>query len=271
MNKLFCLTLDLESAVSGILDTDYSLLEDSDRIKNFLDGLASRGVPLTVFAVGEILERFPAVIDLFRQRDCEFHCHSHTHDPDAPDSVAEIAACREAFEHTFGRPPLGYRAPQGRISANGIRHLEAQGFRFDSSVFPSYYPNPFRYLFRRRSPHFIKNSRLLEIPFTAISPLRITLSISWIKLLGWPIYHNLLRISKLPDEMVFGTHLHDFFLSDRHLRRLPLFWRFIYQRNHGNGTLLLHRALDHFQRRGVEFTTMSNVYRRYTATGTPAE
>jgi len=263
MNRLFCLTMDLEAAVSGILEEDYSILEDTSAIESFLDGLNQRGVPLTVFVVGEILERFPRVIEIFRKKGCEFHCHSHTHDPQAPDSEAEIAACREAFQRAFGHPPRGYRAPQGRISDSGVRHLEAQGFAFDSSVFPSYYPNPFRYLFRNRKPHYIRGGNLLEIPFTAISPLRVTLSISWIKLLGWRAYRSLLKISSLPGELVFGTHLHDFFLSRSQLSRLPRFWRFIYSRNRGRGEQLLYRALDYFQERGVEFTTISSIYKRY--------
>lgn len=270
MKRLFCLTMDLEATVSGILETDYSILKNPAPIEAFLDVLEKKGVPLTVFVVGEILERFPLIIDCFRRRKCEFHCHSHTHNPKAPDSADEIASCRDAFERTFGISPLGYRAPQGRISREGIHNLEKQGFLFDSSVFPSYYPNPFRYLLRNRSPHRIKGSRLLEIPFTAVSPFRITLSISWIKLLGWPVYHNLLRISRLPRELVFGTHLHDFFLTHQQLRRLPLFWRFIYSRNHGKGITLLHRALDFFNRQDVEFATMSAVYQRYGVGNNPS-
>mgnify|MGYP001825482165 CR=1 FL=1 len=196
--RLFCMTLDLEADFSGALQDEYGLFLRPEWIAQLLDLLQEKGVKLSVFVVGELLEKFPDVISLFERNGAEFHCHSYSHDPAATDSEDEIRQCRDAHMRRFGAPPLGYRAPDGKISPAGIRNLEKHGFRFDSSIFPSYYPNPFKYLFRRASIHRIKGTGMVEIPNTPVSPLRIMLSLSYIKLLGRRAYFALLRRSRLP-------------------------------------------------------------------------
>ena len=258
--RRFAMTLDLESDFSGALHNEYALLRQPERVEALLERLRGRGVPLSAFVVGELLEKFPELIELFVRYGTEFHCHSYGHDPADTDSGAEIEKAREAYVRYFGKPPLGYRAPDGRISRDGITQLAAHGFKFDASVFPSYYPNPFKYLFRRSRPHFYGNTRVVEIPNTPISPLRIMLSLSYIKLLGIRPYLRLLRWSRLPETAVFGSHLHDFFTDSDALSRMPRFWRMVYGRNRDLGLVFLDEILDFFQGEGYSFVTMSEVY-----------
>lgn len=261
--RLFAMTLDLESDFSGALHNEYALLRQPERVETLLKRLKERGVPLSAFVVGELLEKFSELIELFVRYGTEFHCHSYGHDPEDTDSGAEIGKARDAYVRYFGKPPLGYRAPDGRISRNGIEQLEAHGFKFDASIFPSYYPNPFKYLFRRSRPHFYGDTRVVEIPNTPISPLRIMLSLSYIKLLGIKPYLRLLRWSRLPKTAVFGSHLHDFFTDSDALSRMPGFWRTVYGRNRDLGLDFLDEILDFFQGEGYSFMTMSGVYSRF--------
>lgn len=261
--RLFCMTLDLEADFSGALQDEYSLFQRPERIGQLLDLLQEMGVKLSAFVVGELLEKFPEVIEQFERRAAEFHCHSYSHDPAATDSEEEIRLCRDAHMRRFEAPPLGYRAPDGRISPEGIRNLEKHGFKFDSSIFPSYYPNPFKYLFRRSSVHRVKDTNMVEIPNTPVSALRIMLSLSYIKLLGRRAYFALLRRSRLPEAVIFGSHLHDFFTDKDALSRMPRFWRWVYGRNHDQGLPYLRETLEFFRDRGYDFVYISEVYERF--------
>lgn len=258
--KQFAFTLDLEAAVSGVLEREYTLFESPETIRQLLDLLKEENVKATIFVVGEIFERYPEIVRLFQEYDCEFHCHSYSHNPECPDSEEEIHKVKELFVDYFKREPLGYRAPQGKISDGGIEALTKHDFKFDSSVVPSYYPNPFKYLFKNRAIHWHKGFDLVEIPLTSISPFRLTLSISYIKLLGYGVYKTLWKLFRLPRVIVFCSHLHDFFLSNDEMAKLPPFWKMIYSRNHGRGLELLRRVIKDFKAKGYEFVPMSRIY-----------
>lgn len=96
----------------------------------------------------------------------------------------------------------------------------------------------------------------MEIPFTSLSPFRITLSISYIKLLGLNFYKKL----ALPNVVCFGSHVHDFIVDDDSFDKLPLIWRLIYSRNKYNGTELCIDYLEYVRRKGYEFCYMSDIY-----------
>ena len=257
------MTLDLESDFCGGLSQEYQILQSLEKIKSLLDFLQAQDVRLSVFVVGELLEKFPQVIEVFTEYGCEFHCHSYSHDAQATDSEEEIEKSRQAYEKFFHTSPWGYRAPDGRISAQGIKNLEKYGFKFDSSIFPSYYPNPFKYLFRNKDIHFYKNSNILEIPNTPISPLRLMLSISYIKFLGFKNFSRILKLSRLPQVVIFGSHLHDFFSEADAVKRMPWVWRFVYGRNRGQGIEYLDRTLDFFRGKGYSFRYISEIYQEY--------
>ena len=259
------MTLDLEADFSGALHNEYALFRQPERVEMLLKRLQELDVKLSAFVVGELLEKFPEVIGQFEHYGAEFHCHSFSHDPAATDSEEEIRRCRDAFVRYFGTSPIGYRAPDGKISPEGIRILEKHGFRFDSSIFPSYYPNPFKYLFRRTSVHWVRDTGMVEIPNTPVSALRIMLSLSYIKLLGKRAYFRLLRRSRLPEIVVFGSHLHDFFTDQDALARMPRFWRWVYGRNHDQGLPYFQETLEFFRDQGYAFVYISEVYERFAA------
>lgn len=263
MKLQFALTLDLESAVSGVLSREYDIFQNPAPIEELLAWLRQEGVKPSVFVVGEIFETYPRIIGLFEKYGCEFHCHSYSHDPAAADSEEEIVRVKALYTDFFKREPLGYRAPQGRITHQGIKSLEKHGFKFDSSLVPSYYPNPLKYLFKNRRVHRCKDSNIVEIPLTSISPFRLSFGISYIKLLGLSTYRFLLNVFKIPDTVVFCCHLHDFFLTEAAFDRLPRFWKIIYGRSRHRGITFLKKIIDDFKQRGYAFVWMSDIYRDY--------
>jgi hypothetical protein len=229
--KMLAFTIDLESDYAGLLaEPTYELVTDRRRVQTILEGLKDLGVKTTVFVVGKLLETHPSVVEQFQKYDCDFQLHSYSHNVDAADSAYEIERGSTAFEAFFGRRPTGYRAPQWRISEGGARTLKDQGFSWDSSLCPSYFPNPAKYFFKNPRPH-LWPCGLLELPATTIGPMRVMLSLSYAKLLGFPTMRRLVRTSGLPTLVCLNAHLHDFEKSHVGFPRLSAPWRIVYSRN----------------------------------------
>lgn len=72
----------------------------------------------------------------FGALEWSFICTPYSHNLAEPDSAQEIDTGMRAFEKAFGERPVGYRAPEGRISEGGLQRLAERHFLFDSRVFP---------------------------------------------------------------------------------------------------------------------------------------
>jgi len=258
--KSFAFTIDLESEYAGFVDQS-EILKERDKTEKLLSALDSLNVKVTVFVVAKLFELFPDLIKIFEKHGCEFEVHSFSHNLNNPDSEFEIEQAKSAYFNYFKKDPKGYRAPQGKISKSGIKAMEKHGFLYDSSIFPSYFPNPLRYLFCCKDIHYHKNSKIMEIPFTSISFLRLTLSISYIKLFGMDFYKKLFRLYGLPDVICFDSHLHDFFFIESAYNKLSHFWKFIYGRNKFRGIDYCIEFLEHIKREGYQFCFMSEIYK----------
>jgi peptidoglycan/xylan/chitin deacetylase (PgdA/CDA1 family) len=255
-----CICLDLEPDFGGWIPTTYSAWIP-ERVQALLRLLAEKNVPLSVFVVGQCLEEQPQVVELFQDAGAEFHLHSFSHDLLHPDSGEEIDRGTAAFTRAFGRAPEGYRAPQGRISEEGWRRLEERGFLFDSSIFPSFWPAP-RYLRYAPRPFRPGPGRLLEMPISTISPLRIIVALSWIHLLGWSRFRALFTHSTLPEPLVFNMHLHDLWDAPSYAD-VPRPWRWLYLHDRDQGLHTLARFLDLLRGCGHAFTTLGTAARQH--------
>lgn len=235
---------------------------DRNRVGTLLDLLAAHEAPLSAFAVAGSLGAVPGVVERFQEAGTEFHLHSYSHDLANPDSADEISRGQEAFARFFGRPADGYRAPEGRISPAGLARLEAEGFRFDSSVFPSFWPRP-RYVTFPRRPYRPAGVRIVEMPVATVTPARIIVSLSWMKLLGWPVFRRLLD-APLPDPLVFDMHLHDLWaLPSKTALEAP--WSWIYARNAAAGFPILAAFLALLRERGYDLITIGEAAREAEA------
>jgi Polysaccharide deacetylase len=257
--KRFAFTLDLESDYAGLIDS-HGILGDQAMISALLEVLRDHDIKLTVFVVGQVLEDYPDVIKLFQRYDCEFEVHSYSHNLLKPDSEDEIVKARNAYINYFGFPPMGYRAPQGRISLKGCYLLEKYGFVYDSSVFPSYYPNPFKYLLSQRGISYKKGTNIMEIPFSSITPLRITLSMSFIKLLGIKLFKQLFKLGSLPDIICFDSHLHDFIVNNASFDKLSKVWRLLLGRNRNKGIEYFEEFISIIKASNYKMSYMSEIY-----------
>ena len=89
---------------------------------------------------------YPKSIEIINLLSNDYHCHSHTHNTANFDSKIEISQCALIFEKTFGYKALGYRAPQGVLYDGDVNLIKENGFKFSSSIFPSYRPGKYNNL-----------------------------------------------------------------------------------------------------------------------------
>jgi len=264
--KVACLTLDVEQDYGTLLEEpSYDGIEHiPDLVKFFKE----RNIPLTCFVQGSLLETHPAQIKQLGALDAEFELHSFSHLGAKGANVKfEIESGKRAYFNFFGKEPVGYRCPDGVISQEGYQILAANGFKFDSSIFPSLRPGAFSNLRTPVKPYLLRNTKIVEFPISVPSSIiRIPIALSYIKLLGKP-YFYFLKTFALPELIVFGFHLHDLFEIDSSknipLEKFSSIYRWIYKRIYqggGSGLRILDEFITMLEKRGYTFSKLIDVY-----------
>ena len=264
-DRITCITLDLENDWY-FDDPNYDHLT-FEYIEDYVDLISDLDVPLSIFVVGRTLERFPkAIAQLQENLDVEFHLHSYRHDhAKLYDFEDELKRGIRAFESFFGTEPTGYRAPQGNLDPIELSILEDYGFRFDSSVFPSYRPGRYNNLDAPLSPYRPDEVReLVEFPLAAVPWLRIPISQSYLKLLGDPFLEYVKRV-RLPEVLVFDSHLQDFYRTASH-DNLSLSLQFIHKRNLSNSIDIFRELIAYLRDSEYAFAKISTVHDRVVET-----
>lgn len=264
--KIVCLTLDFEQDHGGLLDKpSYEGFCNIDPLLNFLK---SRRIPLTCFVQGSLFDTHPEEVEKFSEIKTEYELHTYQHQEyQEIDHSFEIKKGRKSFKNYFGRDPLAYRSQAGIISDELFSILVKENFKFDSSIIPSIRPGVYNGIKCPVSPHFLCDSQILEFPVSVYSPFfRIPISLSYLKLLGKP-YYNLLKISKLPNLIVFGFHLHDLqpLKASQQIpfEKFAFHHRMAFKRVYSNNGMNLFKTfIDMLLEREYSFLTLNNVYEK---------
>ena len=265
--KIVCLTLDVEQDFGDLLDEpEY---EGLHHIVKLVSLFTQKNIPLTCFVQGSLFETHPTSVEQLSALDAEFELHSYSHpSPRASNTKFEIERGKQAYIDFFNREPIGYRAPLGSINGEGYETLASNGFKFDSSVFPSVRPGVFNNLNKPIVPYVFNNSGMVEFPITVFSKvIRTPISLSYIRLLGKPYFH-LLRRSTLPNLIIFSFHLHDIYSlsssSSIPLAGLPLLYKAIFRKlytgRNVNGMSLLENLIALFSAKGYRFLKLIDIY-----------
>lgn len=216
MTKYACITLDMEPDY-GDPQNRIRLLENPEFLERFAGIINRNGAKVTMFTVTSLLAQYGEDLRrLERLVPLELAVHSHTHDPRNGSGSAELEAAQEAFLKFTGSNPRGYRAPIGQIDKVGLGNLMDFGYQYDSSIYNSIRPGEYGYfnLHLPNRPFWLTRGgedRLLELPFTSISAVRVVFALSYAKLLGWGIYSSLLRTFGLPDFALLLVHPYNFY------------------------------------------------------------
>lgn len=255
-NLQSCITLDLEPDHAGLAPEAYKSWQEKNVIQ-LIEILKKHKVKLSIFVVTKSLKENGSTINLFQKYGSEFHLHSHSHLMSHADSIYEIKKGKKEFRRFFNKIPLGYRAPMGLITQEGLCNLKSHRFLFDSSIIPTFWPK-FKFFFYPKKPYIDPKSKLVEIPISTISPFNFLISLSWIKLFGLKFYKLLLHIFKAPNPLVFTFHLHDISAVPAY-NNLPLKWKLKYIRNKNRGLIILDEFLSFIKQKGYNFTFISSI------------
>lgn len=255
--RLLCLTLDLEN--DWYIDDPQLDHLTLDHLEDFIKLMGRVDVPLSVFVVGETLERYPEAVErLGNALDCEFHLHSYGHHvPPEPDFETDLERGMAVFEDHFGDSPTGYRAPKGAITEKELRTLDEYGFVFDSSVFPSYRPGVYNNLRAPLVPYRPDRTNLVEVPLGVFRGVRVPTAHSYLKAGGRPLCWSL-KVAPLSPVLVYNVHLQDLYRTDSH-EALPRAKRWFMKRNLDRSEALLEQNLVQLQSRGYHPVHISEV------------
>ena len=115
-------------------------------IPRLVEQFARRGLHLTFFVPGWVIEKYPAQIDLLLKNGHEIALHGYLHE-----RSNEIANDEEhywlgrglnAYRKHLGAGPRGWRAPSFVFSKHSLRYLLEAGLEYDSSLMGDDIPTP---------------------------------------------------------------------------------------------------------------------------------
>jgi peptidoglycan/xylan/chitin deacetylase (PgdA/CDA1 family) len=216
--KIACLTIDMEPDY-GDPDGHIRLLENPEYFERYAAIINRYSAKVTMFTVTSLFERFGEHFErLAKQIPLEYAAHSHSHDPSNGATRDEVESAAQIMKQINGKEPLGYRAPYGQITKDGLGHLLDLGYQYDASLYTSIRPGEFGYrnLDKPNTPFRVSrgDESLVEFPFTSLSGVRIVLGLSYVKLLGWGVYAALWRTCGLPEVALALSHPHDFYFHE---------------------------------------------------------
>ncbi|MGA8848993.1 MAG: polysaccharide deacetylase family protein [Dehalococcoidia bacterium] len=206
------LTIDVEQDAPPFLNTWQGIEKG---LPLMLKVLAKHDVPATFFITGLAAERYPKLIAEVSQR-YEVSCHGYEHERFDILAVEEqrkrIQKATEILQKVTGTKPLGFRAPNFKLTVQTLALLEQIGYIYDASEV-SY----------KRAPRRSSDS-LVEIPNTLPScflrlPSWLSRQVLSLCLRFLPLvvldYHpwELVRMSNVRFDMRFAT-------GDKALNRL---------------------------------------------------
>lgn len=260
--KIACITLDIETDFHDP-DGRIRLFDNASLLDRYTALIKNNGVKLTAFLVTSLLDKYGADYKRLAEKiPVEFAIHSHAHNMINPCSRADIEESMRAFHNFFGKNPIGYRAPLGQITREGMNTLLDLGFRYDSSIYPSVRPGRPGYnnLHLPAAPFRVTREAdsILEIPFAALPGVRLVFSLSYVKLFGWKTFEALMKMFPLPDQIAVLSHPYDHYF---HL--LPEntggWEKPLLQRNAESAFDLLEKMINSLRGQGYEFEFMSGL------------
>ncbi len=174
-------TVDLEDWFQGLTSTNrqvdrWPVFENRvvPATQKLLRILAVHKVRATFFVLGYVADQHPDLIAKIRADGHEIAIHGYYHrfvyrlTPD--EFSVELARSIEAVARITGEAPVGHRAPYFSINARtpwAFACLQAQGLRYDSSIFPT---RNMLYGFpgAPRFPYRVDGAALVELPASTI-------------------------------------------------------------------------------------------------------
>jgi len=260
--RLAVFSLDVEYDY-GSRTGRFEALRDEAGVARLKALLAPGAIPVSAFAVSSLIEKEPSAREFLASIGAEVHSHTHTHPRGQTDWEAELRRSRAILRDLFPQGPIGFRAPHGWVQTEQVDAAKRLDYAFSSSVFPSLRPGMFNNLSRPITPYRHANG-LIEVPFAVVRRLRLIVSVSYLKLLGWSLFERLMESFGLPPVAVIDSHLHDF-LETPSYDLLPAPLRLAWGIRRTRGIEFAGRLIEFLTQHGYTFVTMNEVIRRLQA------
>ena len=210
---------------------DFVIKKSIPRIRRLLN---KHKIKATFFVLGPDVESFPKLYkDLIRDgHEIANHTYSHFHNlkERSPAIIKEeIKRSHDIIKDKLKVTPIGFRAPNYSFNEKVLNVLENLGYKYDSSVSPSFYPLvfPLSWLKIPKEPYFPSrknflrrgSSSVLEIPLSTSFLFRLPLIGTSIRMLGqWFLKLNLSN----PKNININYHARDVVPEIPYEKGLPL-------------------------------------------------
>jgi polysaccharide deacetylase family protein (PEP-CTERM system associated) len=142
--------------------------------RTILELLRKHRTRATFFILGWVAERCPGLVREITAAGHEIASHGYGHEliyTQSPEEFrTDLRRSKELLEGLTGVPVRGYRAPSFSITPEtpwAIDILMEEGFRYDSSVFPTSFHNRYGFSGSSRFPFCFANG-LVELPLSTV-------------------------------------------------------------------------------------------------------
>ena len=237
-----------------------------------LDSLEESNVRATFFILGEVAERYPAVIEAIRDKGHEIANHGFRHtnvfDMTPEEFERDLKKSTALLQSIAGVNPVGYRAPNFSFSPETVwpyTILEDNGYLYSSSVFPlktRLYGIP-QVPLAPYSPSQVditvpgSPERIREFPATVVRLLGKRLPVSggfYFRVLPVSLIRRSLECVLKSRPASFYIHLRDLYPSVPRLKGLPPLARFFHYYGIDSSMKKFERLMARFN-----FQTMKSV------------
>ena len=261
MKKTICFTIDVEPDFGGVLSSNVYF--GKDNLPELERIVGKYNIKLTAFVTGKTLEDNPDILASLRFMKAEVEQHSYSHQIGHLSKIKDIEKGIQIHEKLVGSPPLGYRAPQGIITREEALFLDHIGIKFDSSIFPAFFPGRFNKVDFPVIPFMIKESNLIEIPFAVVPKIRIPIGLSYMQLLGLNTFKFFFKFFGLPELIVYDFHTYELGRVPSYCG-LPMLEKCIYyraQNMYSNPASVFEDFVKYILSKGYESKYMIDVYK----------
>ena len=212
-----------------------------DAIPRMLDIFDEFNIKSTFFVVGEDAIKYPHRIKEMIKKGHEVANHTFNHYQHflhlkKKEKEFEILECKKVLEDISGQEVIGFRAPGWNIDKVSMEILHNYGFKYDSSIFPSYLNPLINFVnilsnngkiakslgenpklgFASKKPYYPnlekiwkkgKQRKLLEIPPTVVPILNLPWLGTTLYKLGKPTYNfSKVFVDKFRDIILYQLH-----------------------------------------------------------------
>ncbi len=227
------LTVDVEDWAQSTLDTELPITPRALRNTDYLlDLMAAEGHKMTCFVLGKFADQYPDCVRRIANEGHEVASHGfghvNIHEQSPAEFRADVRRSKAQLEDLTGLPVVGYRGPNFSLGLAGNWPLEVlaeEGFRYDSSIFPS--PT-----YRHGRPdwpaHPVRvmlpsGHELVELPAATTRLFGRVLPVAgggYHRLLPWPLIRWLAARS-LSANQVFTLYCHPYEFDPEEFSHLP--------------------------------------------------